>query len=75
MKWSRSAFPRSTSGASSAGPECRAGPIHGLLFLAYVAMAWDLRAAQRWDARRFAVVLVAAVLPTGPFWLHKSLKK
>jgi integral membrane protein len=52
-----------------------AGMVHGLLFLAYVGLAWDQRIAQRWDAKRFLVVLVASVLPTGPFWLHKSLKK
>ena len=51
-----------------------AGMVHGLLFLAYVGLAWDQRVAQRWDAKRFLVVLIAAVLPTGPFWLHKSLK-
>ena len=52
-----------------------AGMVHGLLFLAYVALAWDQRVAQRWDAKRFATVLIASVIPTGPFWLHKSLKK
>ena len=51
------------------------GSLHGLLFLAYLALAWDQRVAQKWDGRRFAIVLVASVLPTGPFWLHKSLKK
>ena len=51
------------------------GSLHGLLFLAYLALAWDQKQAQSWDNRRFAVVLVASVLPTGPFWLHKSLKK
>ena len=51
-----------------------AGMVHGLLFLAYVALAWDQRVAQKWDAGRFLTVLVASVIPTGPFWLHKSLK-
>jgi integral membrane protein len=51
------------------------GSLHGLLFLAYLALAWDQKQAQGWDAKRFAVVLIASVLPTGPFWLHKSLKK
>jgi integral membrane protein len=52
-----------------------AGSVHGLLFLAYLALAWGQRLPQKWDAKRFVTVLVAAVLPTGPFWLHKSLKK
>src|SRR6266568_552145 len=51
-----------------------AGSVHGLLFLAYLALAWDQRVAQGWAAKRFAIVLVASVIPTGPFWLHKSLK-
>ncbi|MEY9862510.1 integral membrane protein [Catenulispora sp. GAS73] len=51
------------------------GMIHGLLFLAYLALAYDVKQAHDWDAKRFLVVLVASVIPTGPFWLHKSLKK
>jgi integral membrane protein len=51
------------------------GSIHGLLFLAYLALAYSTKQSENWDAKRFAVVLVASVLPTGPFWLHKSLKK
>jgi integral membrane protein len=50
------------------------GMIHGLLFLAYVGLAYGVKQTQNWDAKRFLVVLVASVLPTGPFWLHKSLK-
>jgi integral membrane protein len=51
------------------------GMLHGILFLAYVALAFELRGVERWSFKRFAVVLIASVLPTGPFWLHKSLKK
>jgi integral membrane protein len=51
------------------------GMIHGLLFLAYVGLAYGVKQTQNWDAKRFLVVLIASVLPTGPFWLHKSLKK
>ena len=52
-----------------------AGMVHGLLFLAYVALAYGVKQTEGWDAKRFLVVLVASVIPTGPFWLHKSLKK
>jgi len=51
------------------------GTIHGLLFLAYVALAYGVKQSEGWDGKRFGVVLIASVLPTGPFWLHKSLKK
>lgn len=50
------------------------GSLHGILFLVYLALAWELRTVQRWSPKRFVVVLIAAVLPTGPFWLHRSLK-
>lgn len=52
-----------------------AGMVHGLLFLAYVALAYGVKQTEGWNAKRFLVVLVASVIPTGPFWLHKSLKK
>jgi integral membrane protein len=58
-----------------AAPTMVFGMIHGLLFLAYLALAYDAKQAQNWDAKRFGTVLIASVLPTGPFWLHKSLKK
>ena len=57
-----------------AAPTMVFGMIHGLLFLAYVGLAYGVKQTQNWDAKRFLVVLVASVLPTGPFWLHKSLK-
>ena len=50
------------------------GSLHGILFLAYLALAWDAKQARGWDRKRFGIVLVAAVVPTGPFWLHRSLK-
>ena len=56
-------------------PTMVVGMIHGLLFLAYVGLAYAVKQSENWDAKRFLVVLVASVLPTGPFWLHKSLKK
>jgi integral membrane protein len=41
------------------------GPIHGVLFIAYVALALSVRTQLRWGARTLLIVLVDAVLPGG----------
>ena len=43
------------------------GPIHGVLFLAYVGLALDVRGRVHWDARTTWIVLGEAVLPGGGF--------
>ncbi len=41
------------------------GPIHGVLFIAYVALALAVRSQLRWSTRTTLIVLVDAVLPGG----------
>jgi integral membrane protein len=52
------------------------GPIHGLLFLAYVVLALNIRESLGWSTKTTALVLLGAVLPFGGFvverWLGKS---
>ena len=43
------------------------GPIHGVLFLAYVLLALVLRSRLRWNARTLLIVLAESVLPGGGF--------
>lgn len=43
------------------------GPIHGLLFLAYVLLVMILREDARWDPRTTAWILIGAVLPFGGY--------
>ena len=43
------------------------GPIHGVLFLAYVALVFEVRRRTRWDARTTLVVLAESILPGGGF--------
>jgi integral membrane protein len=43
------------------------GPIHGLLFIAYVAMALNLRQVGGWTNRQTFWILVGAVLPFGGY--------
>jgi integral membrane protein len=52
------------------------GPIHGLLFIGYIAMALGLRAAAGWSMKVTFWILVGAVMPFGGFvvdwWLGRN---
>lgn len=53
------------------------GPVHGTLFLAYVALVLLAREQTGWDRRRTVLALIAGVLPVAPFlvernWLRRS---
>lgn len=52
------------------------GPIHGLLFMAYVVFALRLRADHEWPGRTTALVMLGAVLPFGGYvvdwWLLRD---
>ena len=43
------------------------GPIHGLLFIAYVALALQLRREAGWTNQQTAWILIGAVLPFGGY--------
>jgi integral membrane protein len=49
------------------------GPIHGLLFIAYVVMALQLRSACDWTNRQTFWILVGAVLPFGGYVVDRWL--
>ena len=51
------------------------GPIHGILFLAYVAIALAIRPEQRWSNKQTLGVLVGAVLPFGGFVVDRWLAR
>ena len=52
------------------------GPIHGLLFIAYVVMALSIRDEQRWSGKVTTWILIGAVLPFGGYvvdwWLDRN---
>ena len=50
------------------------GMLHGLLFLAYVAVAAYGYIQRKWTGKRFAWVLVMSVLPTGAFFAERSVR-
>ncbi|MCW2496574.1 DUF3817 domain-containing protein [Jatrophihabitans sp.] len=43
------------------------GPIHGVLFLAYVVLVLEVRRRTRWDSRTTLIVLADSILPGGGF--------
>jgi integral membrane protein len=51
------------------------GPIHGLLFIVYVLMVWQLREEAGWTGKQTFWILVGAVLPFGGYvvdwWLAR----
>ncbi len=51
------------------------GMIHGVLFILYVIMAFDLRKKQQWSFNTFMIILIASLIPFGTFYIdYKYLK-
>ncbi len=48
------------------------GMPHGLLFMAYIAIALLIRARMKWDVKTTLIVLVASILPFGTFYINKK---
>ena len=52
------------------------GPIHGVLFIAYVLLALNLRPDQGWSTKTTLLILLGAVVPFGGYavdrWLTSS---
>lgn len=51
------------------------GMPHGLLFVAYVALAFLLRSTYKWNSKTFAIILIASLLPFGTFYIEKKYLK
>ena len=51
----------------------RLGPLHGVLFLAYVLLVVAVRAERRWSLRQTLAVLAAASIPLGGFFVEQRL--
>lgn len=52
------------------------GPIHGLLFIAYVVMALAIRDYAGWNWKQTLLILLGAVLPFGGYvvdaWINRN---
>ena len=52
------------------------GMPHGLLFMAYLVLAYLLKDEQKWERKSFLIILVASVIPFGTFYIdRKYLRK
>jgi integral membrane protein len=47
------------------------GPVHGVLFLAYVVAAVVAARALRWDARTLVLALLASIPPLATLWFER----
>ena len=51
------------------------GPIHGVLFVAYVLIALNLRDEQRWTTKETGYILLGAVIPFGGYVVDRWLAR
>lgn len=49
------------------------GPIHGILFLAYVLLTLLVREEQRWSVGQTIIVLLASAIPFGAFVVNSRM--
>ncbi len=52
------------------------GGLHGILFIAFVVMAWEVKNEYQKSWGWLAISFIASILPFGTFWMdHKLWKK
>jgi integral membrane protein len=49
------------------------GPIHGMVFLGYFAATFEAKGENDWDLRRTVLILFAAVIPLGGYFVGERL--
>ncbi|RZV60462.1 MAG: DUF3817 domain-containing protein [Flavobacteriaceae bacterium] len=51
------------------------GMFHGILFIIYVVLAFRLRKKYDWSFSKFAIILIASLIPFGTFYIdYKYLR-
>lgn len=48
------------------------GPIHGILFIAFVGLIFVTRKQLVWDGRRTGFALASSVIPFAPFYVERN---
>tara|TARA_R110000787_G_scaffold200643_9_gene311638 strand:+ start:107 stop:382 length:276 start_codon:yes stop_codon:yes gene_type:complete len=48
------------------------GMPHGLLFVAYLVLAFLMKSDMKWSTKTFGIVLLASILPFGTFYVDKK---
>ncbi|APY00285.1 DUF3817 domain-containing protein [Lacinutrix venerupis] len=51
------------------------GMPHGLLFVAYIALAIFLRTTYKWNSKTFILILLGSLIPFGTFYVDKKYLK
>ncbi len=51
------------------------GWIHGILFVAFLFLAWEVKTDRNKSLKWFATAFLAAIIPTGTFFFDKKLKR
>lgn len=51
------------------------GMPHGVLFIAYVIIAFLLKGEMKWDLKNFLIILVCSLLPFGTFYVDRKYLK
>ena len=51
------------------------GPIHGFLFMVYVALTFDLGRRVRWPLGRMLLVMLAGTIPFLSFWAERKVSR
>ena len=51
------------------------GWVHGVLFVAFLFLAWEVKTDRNKSWKWFALAFLAAILPTGTFFFDKKLKE
>jgi integral membrane protein len=46
------------------------GMPHGVLFIAYIILAFLIKSEMKWNIKTLAIVLIASVLPFGTFYIE-----
>lgn len=53
-------------------PNMIVGSLHGLLFIAYIIMAFFVKGILNWNIKTFLIVLACSIIPFGTFWMKKK---
>lgn len=51
------------------------GWAHGILFVAFLFLAWEVKTDRNKSLKWYATAFLAAILPTGTFFFDKKLKE
>lgn len=51
------------------------GWAHGILFVAFLVLAWEYKTDRNKNLQWFATAFLAAIVPTGTFFFDKKLKR